>query len=76
MTIRKRRQLAANTSESRLKELPEIYTEIPADQAGKTKAAAKIFDSIFKQVPSTPQKKVNITFDQKTNSWNIEEEWI
>ena len=28
-------QLEANTSEKRLKELPEIYTEIPAEQAGK-----------------------------------------
>ena len=58
MTIRKRRQLAANTSESRLKELPEIYTEIPADQAGKTKAAAKIFDSIFKQVRQLLKKRL------------------
>ena len=34
-SIRKRIQLEANTSEKRLKELPEIYTEIPADQAEK-----------------------------------------
>ena len=69
-------QLEANTSEKRLKELPEIYTEIPADQTGKIKAAEKIFDKILKQVPSTPQKTVNVTFDEETNSWNIEEEWM
>ena len=58
-------QLEANTSEKRLKELPEIYTEIPADQTGKVKVAEKIFDKILKQVPSTPQKVVNVTFDEK-----------
>ena len=49
-------QLEANTSEKRLKELLEIYTEIPADQTEKIKVAEKIFDKILKQVPSTPQK--------------------
>ena len=67
-------QLEANTSEKRLKELLEIYTEIPADQTGKIKAAEKIFDKILKQVPSTPQKTVKVTFDEKTNNWNTEEE--
>ena len=69
-------QLEANTSEKRLKELPEIYTEIPAEQAGKIKAVEKIFDKILKQVPSNSQKMVNVTFDEETNSWNIEEEWM
>ena len=76
VAIRKRRQLTTNTSESRLKELREIFTEIPADQAGKIKATEKIFDNSFKQVPPTPQKKINVTFDEKTDSWSIEEEWI
>ena len=58
-------QLEANTSEKRLKELPEIYKEIPADQTEKIKVAEKIFDKILKQVPSTPQKTVNVTFDEK-----------
>ena len=31
-------ELVANTSENRLKELPEIYTETPAYQTGKIKA--------------------------------------
>ena len=34
----------------------------------------KIFDKILKQVPSTPQKTVKVTFDEKTNNWNTEEE--
>ena len=41
-------QLEANTSEKRLKELPEVYKEIPGDQTGKIKAAEKIFDKILK----------------------------
>ena len=65
VTIRKKMQLEANTSEKRLKELPEIYKEIPADQTEKIKVAEKIFDKILKQVPSTPQKTVNVTFDEK-----------
>ena len=69
-------ELVGNTSENRLKELPEIYTEIPAYQTGKIKATEKIFDKILKQVPSTPQKTVNITFDEEINSWNIEEKWM
>ena len=67
-------ELVANTSENRLKELPEIYTETPAYQTGKIKATEKIFDKILKQVPSTPQKTVTVTFDEKTNNWNTEEE--
>ena len=35
-------ELVANTSENRLKELPEIYTETPAYQTGKIKATEKI----------------------------------
>ena len=37
----------ASTSEKRLKELPTVYTEIPADQRDKIKAAEKIFDKVF-----------------------------
>ena len=34
------------------------------------------FDKIIKQVPPTPKKKINIQYDEKNNSSNIEEEWI
>ena len=63
--IRKKRQLEANTSKKRLKELPEIYTEIPADQTGKIKTAEKTFNKILKQVSSTPQKMVNVTLKKQ-----------
>ena len=37
--------------------------------------AEKIFEKILKQVLLTPQKTINVTFDEKTDRWNIEEEW-
>ena len=35
VSIRKKVQLEANTSEKRLKQLPEVYKEILGDQTGK-----------------------------------------
>ena len=64
------------TSEKRLKELPSIYTEIPADQTGKIDRTKTFFDKIIKQVPDTPKKNINIQYNKKNNSYNIEEEWI
>ena len=63
-------------SEKKLKELPSIYTEIPADQTGKIEATKNIFDKIIKQVPATLKKKINTQYNQKNNSYNIKEEWI
>ena len=76
ITTRKRKQLMPITSKRRLKELPSIYTEIPADQTGKIEPTKIFFDKIIKQVPATPKKKINIQYDKKNNSYNIEEEWI
>ena len=58
------------TSESRLKELRTLYTEISTDQAKKIAAAKKKKKKIIKQVPPAPQKrydddKNNITIDGK-----------
>ena len=65
VTIRKKRKLAANNSKNKLKELCGIYTKIRADQTRKIKAAGKIFHKILKQVLSTLQKTINVTFDEK-----------
>ena len=64
------------TSEKRWNELPSIYTEIPSDQTGKIEATKKFFEKIIKQVPATPKKKINMQYNEKNNSYNIEEEWI
>ena len=43
ITTRQRKQVMPITSEKRLKELPGIYTEIPADETGKIELAKKFF---------------------------------
>ena len=55
------------TSESRLKELPSLYTEISTDQTKKIASAKKNSDKIIKQVPPTPQKRLKIHYDNKNN---------
>ena len=54
------------TSESRLKELRTLYTEISTDQAKKITAAKKK-KKIIKQVPPAPQKRFKIHYDDKNN---------
>ena len=50
-------ELVANTSENRLKELPKIYTETPAYQTGKIKAAEKIFDKFLNKYHQLLKKR-------------------
>ena len=59
------------TSEKRLKGLPRIYTEIPADQTGKVEATKNVFDKITEQLlPS--EKKLFLEYDEKDNTYNID----
>ena len=76
ITTQKRKQLMPITSTRRLEESASIYTEFPADQTGKIEATKFFFDKIIKKVPATPKRKINIQYDKKNNSSNIEEEWI
>ena len=55
------------TSEDRLKELPSIYTKIPADRTKKIESAKEIFSNIIKRIPSESYKKFNIDYDQSNN---------
>ena len=66
VTTRIRKILPVNF-ESRLKELPSLYTEISTDQTKKIAAAKTIFYKIIKQVPSTPQKRFQIHYKDKNN---------
>ena len=66
VTIRKRKLLPL-TSEDRLKDLPSIYTQIPADQAKKIEAAKNVFSNIIKQIPPESYKKFKIDYDQSNN---------
>ena len=66
VTIRKRKLLPL-TSEDRLKDLPSIYTQIPADQAKKIAVAKNVFSNIIKQIPPESYKKLKIDYDQSNN---------
>ena len=71
ITIRKRKLLSL-TSEDRLKDIPSIYTKIPADRAKKIEAAKNVFSNIIKQIPPESYKKFKIDYDQ-SNNININE---
>ena len=66
VTIQKRKLLPL-TSEDRLKDLPSIYTQIPADRAKKNEAAKNVFSNIIKQIPPESYKKFKIDYDQWNN---------
>ena len=63
VTIRERRLLPL-TSEDILKDLPNIYTQIPADWAKKIEAAKNVFSNIIKQIPPESFK---IDYHQSNN---------
>ena len=47
----KKRKLLPLTSEDRIKDLPSIYTKIPADCTKKMESAKEIFNNIIKRIP-------------------------
>ena len=66
VTIRKRKLLLL-TSEDSLKDLPSIYTQIPADRAKKVEAAKNVFSNIIKQIPPKSYEKFKIDNNQSNN---------
>ena len=58
------------TSEDRLKEMPSIYSLIPADETKKIESAKKIFSNIIKNIPPESYKKFKIDNEQ-SNDINI-----
>ena len=62
-----KRKLLPLTSEYRLKDLPSIYTKIPADGTKKAESAKEIFSNIIKRIPSESYKKFKISYDQSNN---------
>ena len=66
VTIRKRKLLPL-TSEDILKDLPSIYTQIPADRAKKIEAAKNLFSNIIKQIPPENFKRFKINYYQTNN---------
>ena len=66
VTIWKRRLLPL-TSEDILKDLPNIYAQIPADWAKKIEAGKNVFSNIIKQIPPESYKRFKIDYDQSNN---------
>ena len=62
-----KRQLLPLTSQDRLKDLPSIYTQIPADEAKKIEATKNVFSYIKKEIPPESYKKFKIDYDQSNN---------
>ena len=66
VTVRKRKLLPL-TSEDKLKDLPSIYTTIPADRTKKIESAKEIFSNIIKRIPPERYRKFKIDYDQSNN---------
>ena len=66
VTVRKRKLLPL-TSEEKLKDLPSIYTTIPADRTKKFESAKEIFSNIIKRIPPESYGIFKIDYDQSNN---------
>ena len=66
VTVRKRKLLPL-TSEDRIKDLPTIYTTIPADSTKTIESTKDIFSNIIKRIPPKSYKKIKIDYDQSNN---------
>ena len=71
VTIRKRKSLPL-ASEDKLKDIPSIYTKIPADCVKKIEAAKNVFSNIIKQIPTESYKKFKTNYNH-SNNININE---
>ena len=70
--MERKRKLLPLTSEDRLKELPSIYSKIPADSTKKIESAKEIFSNIIKRISPESYEKSKIDYDQ-SNNINISE---
>ena len=66
VTVRKRKLLPL-TSEDRIKDLPTIYTTVPADSTKTIESTKDIFSNIIKRIPPKSYKKIKIDYDQSNN---------
>ena len=72
VTIRKKRLLPLTSEDQRLKEMPSIYSLVPANKIKKIESAKNIFSNIIKNIPPESYKKFEIDYDQ-SNNINISE---
>ena len=72
VTIRKKRLLPLTSEDQRLKEMPSIYSLVPANKIKKIESGKNIFSNIIKNIPPESYKKFEIDYDQ-SNNINISE---
>ena len=66
VTKRKKRP-SPLTSDDRLKEIPSIYSLVPANKIKKIESAKNIFGNIIKNIPPEDYKKFKIDYDQSND---------
>ena len=64
VTIRKKRLLPLTSEDQRLKEMPSIYSLVPANKIKKIESGKNIFSNIIKNIPAESYKKFKIDYDQ------------
>ena len=64
VTIRKKRLLPLTSEDQRLKEMPSIYSLVPANKIKKIESGKNIFSNIIKDIPAESYKKFKIDYDQ------------
>ena len=55
------------TTEDRLKEMPSIYSLVPANKIKKIQPAKNVFSNIIKNIPPENYKKFKIDYDQSND---------
>ena len=55
------------TTEDRLKEMPSIYSLVPANKIKKIEQAKNIFSNIIENIPRENYKKFKIDYDQSND---------
>ena len=55
------------TTEDRLKEMPSIYSLVPANKIKKIEQAKNIFSNIIENIPQENYKKFKIDYDQSND---------
>ena len=65
--IKRKRRPSHLISDDRLKEMPSIYSLLPANKIKKIESAKNIFSNIIKSIPPEDYKKFKIEYDQSND---------
>ena len=65
--IKRKKRPSPLISDNRLKEMPSIYSLVPANKIKKIESAKNIFSNIIKNIPPEDYKKFKIEYDQSND---------